>query len=183
MTGPLKLSLTSPAYSPTRRRGTGRAAVPGPARARCVSSRQGFLLRPRRKVCMGELETSGKADRRRRRRTRGTKRARTVRVISWDGIGWGIDIDNGNGRHKAYAVGSREAAEKEVHRVRSGGRAPTRKQVAQLFKSGSPSNLRRLVSAARPAIVRAMVDSQTTRSPGGSTRCKKSLVDQGPQAD
>jgi hypothetical protein len=132
---------------------------------------------------MGVVETSGKADRRRRRRTRGTKRARTVRVISWDGIGWGIDIDNGNGRHKAYAVGSREAAEKEVHRVRSGGRAPTRKQVAQLFKSGSPSYVRRLVSAARPTIIQAMVDSQTTRSPGGSKWCKKSPVDQGPQVD
>lgn len=85
-----------------------------------------------------DVETSGRRERRRRRRKRGTKRARTVRVISWEGVGWGIEIDRGNGRHKAYAVGSREAAEKEVQRIRSGGRARTRKQAAQLLKGGAP---------------------------------------------
>lgn len=62
-----------------------------------------------------------------------------MRVISWEGVGWGIDIEYVNGRHKAYAVGLREAAEKEVQRIRSGGRAPTRKQVAQLLRGGAPS--------------------------------------------
>ncbi len=88
---------------------------------------------------MDDLTTSGRRDRRRRRRKVGIKRVRTILVIAWEGVGWGIDIDNGNGRHKAYAVGSREAAEQELQRLRSGGRAPTRKQVAQLMKDRAVS--------------------------------------------
>jgi hypothetical protein len=80
------------------------------------------------------VETSGRRDRRRRRRKLSAKRGLTVRVVSWNRIGWGVDIDPGNGRHKAYAVGSREAAEAEAERIRSGGRAPTRQQVARLVK-------------------------------------------------
>jgi len=87
---------------------------------------------------MVDVETPEGHDRRRRRRTRGIKHARTVRLISWESVGWGIEIDNGNGRHKAYAVGSREAAEQEVQRIRSGGRALDRKQVAQLLKAPAP---------------------------------------------
>jgi len=71
---------------------------------------------------------------RKRRHKQSTKRTRTVHVIPWEGFGWGIDIDHGNGRHKAYAVGSRAAAEKEAQRVNSGGRAWSREQVAQLLK-------------------------------------------------
>jgi hypothetical protein len=83
---------------------------------------------------MGDVETSGKPDRRRRRRKKSTKRARTVRVIPWEGLGWGIYIDHGNSRHKAYAVGPREAAEKEAQRIRSGGRARTPKQAHSTLK-------------------------------------------------
>jgi hypothetical protein len=74
-----------------------------------------------------------------RRHKQSTKRTRTVRVIPWEGFGWGIDIDYGNGRHKAYAVGSREAAEREAQRLRSGGRAWTRQQVARFVKGETPT--------------------------------------------
>jgi hypothetical protein len=71
---------------------------------------------------------------RKRRHRQVAKRGRTVSVISWQGVGWGIEIDNGRGRHKAYAVGPREAAEKEAQRIRSGGRARTRAQAHAAFK-------------------------------------------------
>ena len=70
-----------------------------------------------------------------RRHKQSIKETRTIRVISWKGFGWGVDIEDRNGRHKAYAVGAREAAENEAERVRSGGRAWTREQVARLLKS------------------------------------------------
>jgi hypothetical protein len=72
--------------------------------------------------------------RRRRRRSAKSRRGRVVRVISWEEFGWGIDIDRGYGRHKAYAVGPREAADKEAQRIRSGGRARTRKQAHAALK-------------------------------------------------
>jgi hypothetical protein len=71
---------------------------------------------------------------RKRRHKQLAKRGRTVSVISWQGVGWGIDIDNGRGRHKGYAVGPREAAEKEAQRIRSGGRARTRVQAHSALK-------------------------------------------------
>lgn len=71
---------------------------------------------------------------RKRRHKQLTKRGRIVQVISWEGFGWGVNIDHGNGRRKAYAVGSREAAQREAERIRSGGRALRRKHVAQMLK-------------------------------------------------
>ena len=88
---------------------------------------------------MDSVETSEWPERRRRRRKRGIKRARTVNVITWDAVRWGIEIDSGTGRRRAYVVGSREAAEKEVHRIRLGGQPPTRKQLVQLLKPKAPA--------------------------------------------
>ena len=61
-------------------------------------------------------------------------------MISWEGFGWGVDIEYSNGRHKAYVVGPRDAAEKEAQRIRSGGRAQTRKQV-RLGIEGTPQGV------------------------------------------
>ena len=63
-----------------------------------------------------------------------TKRPASVRVLPWEGIGWGIDIDHGDGKHDAYPVGPREAAEAEAQRIRSGGAARTREEVEQSLK-------------------------------------------------
>lgn len=76
---------------------------------------------------------------RKRRHKQSTKRGRTVSVIAWEGFGWGIDIDHGNGRHKAYPVGTREAAETEAERVRSGGRPWTREQVRRIHSQNRRS--------------------------------------------
>jgi hypothetical protein len=51
------------------------------------------------------------------------KRPATVRVIRWQGskgFGWGVDIDQGNGKHRAYLVGPQEAAKAEAERTITG---------------------------------------------------------------
>jgi hypothetical protein len=63
-----------------------------------------------------------------------TKRAATVRVIRWEPLGWGVDIDRGNGKHTAYPVGPQEAAEAEAKRIRSGGRARSRSAVLRFAR-------------------------------------------------
>lgn len=63
-----------------------------------------------------------------------TKGTASVRVIRWEGIGWGVDIDRGNGKHDAYPVGTQEAAEAEAQCIRSGGVARTREEVEQHLK-------------------------------------------------
>jgi hypothetical protein len=64
-----------------------------------------------------------------------TKRPASVRVIRWDGIGWGVDIDHGDGKHDAYPVGAQEAAEAEAQRIRSGGTPRTREEVEQHLRN------------------------------------------------
>jgi hypothetical protein len=59
-----------------------------------------------------------------------------VRVIRWEPFGWGVDIDQSNGKHRAYAVGPQEAAEAEAERIRSGGSVRTREEVEQLLQGG-----------------------------------------------
>ena len=53
-----------------------------------------------------------------------TQRPATASVIRWEPFGWGVAITYGSGKkHDAYPVGpSREEAETEAKRVRSGGR-------------------------------------------------------------
>ena len=66
-----------------------------------------------------------------------TKRPATVRVIRWEGLqglGWGVDIGHGDGKHDAYPVGAQDAAEAEAQRIRSGGAARTREEVEQRLK-------------------------------------------------
>ena len=64
-------------------------------------------------------------------------RPMTVRVLPWEGGGWGVDIDCGDGKHNAYPVGAQEAAEAEAQRIRSGGAVRTREEVEQsLMDSG-----------------------------------------------
>jgi hypothetical protein len=58
----------------------------------------------------------------------------TVRVLPWEGVGWGVDIDHGNGKHDAYPVGGQEAAEAEAQRVRLGGAARTSEEVERSLK-------------------------------------------------
>lgn len=59
-----------------------------------------------------------------------------MRAIPWDELGWAVDVDHGNGKHRAYAVGPREAAEAEAQRIRSGGTPRTREEVEQHLKDG-----------------------------------------------
>jgi hypothetical protein len=61
----------------------------------------------------------------------------TVRVIRWEGLagfGWGVDIDHGDGKHDAYPVGPREAADAEAERIRSGGPARSPDKAMRLLK-------------------------------------------------
>jgi len=50
-----------------------------------------------------------------------SKRPATVRVIPGEADAWGVAIDHGDGKHDAYPVGPREAAQAEAERIRSGG--------------------------------------------------------------
>ena len=59
------------------------------------------------------------------------KRPARVRVIPWDTLGWAVDIDQGDGKHRAYPVSAQEAAEAEAQRIRSGGIPRTREEVEQ----------------------------------------------------
>ena len=47
-------------------------------------------------------------------------RAATARLIRWDGFRFGVAVDHGDGKHRAYSVGAQEAAEAEAQRIRSG---------------------------------------------------------------
>lgn len=58
-----------------------------------------------------------------------------VRVIRWEGIGWGVHVDHGSGRIDLYPVGpSREAAEAEARRAQSESRARRRRASFRLIK-------------------------------------------------
>lgn len=56
-------------------------------------------------------------------------------VIRWEGIGWGIYVDHGNGRYDHYPVGqSREVAEAEAERAQVESRARQRRAAIRLMK-------------------------------------------------
>ena len=63
------------------------------------------------------------------------KQTATARVVRWEGVGWGVTFTHADGTHDAYPVGSsREAAEAEARRLRSGRpRAITPRDVIRLM--------------------------------------------------
>jgi len=55
-------------------------------------------------------------------------------VVRWEGFGWGVAFDHSDGKHDAYPVGpSREQAEAEALRLRSGGRPRSPRDVFRLM--------------------------------------------------
>jgi len=55
-------------------------------------------------------------------------------VVRWEGFGWGVAFDHSDGKHNAYPVGpSREQAEAEALRLRSGGRPRSPRDVFRLM--------------------------------------------------
>lgn len=64
-----------------------------------------------------------------------TERLPVAGVMRWEGIGWGVYVDHGNGRHDHYPVGpSREAAEVEAERAQAESRARQRRAAIRLLK-------------------------------------------------
>lgn len=64
-----------------------------------------------------------------------TEQPAIARVIGWEGVGWGVFVDHGNGQRDCYPVGaSREAAEAEARRAQSESRARQRRAALQIVK-------------------------------------------------
>lgn len=55
-------------------------------------------------------------------------------VIPWEGLGWGVEVNLGDGKHDTYPVGSREEAEQEARRLLAGGRPRSPRSIARLVK-------------------------------------------------
>lgn len=63
-----------------------------------------------------------------------TKQPARPRVVRWEGFGWGVAFNRGNGKHDAYPVGSREEAETEAERLQFGARPRSPSSIARLVK-------------------------------------------------
>ena len=76
--------------------------------------RRRLAFQPRRHIFRSEMPRRSYKE----MRTRPT----TAQVVRWEGFGWGIAFEHGDGKHDAYPVGSLEAARAEARRLGSGGR-------------------------------------------------------------
>ena len=55
-------------------------------------------------------------------------------MVPWERFGVGADVDHGDGKHDAYRVGPREAADAEAKRIRSGGPVRSPADVIRLLQ-------------------------------------------------